>query len=335
MLSLRKIVVRGGSIMPRFSNQKLKPLYLAWILQERTDENNVMTAQDIVRALAAYDIPADRKSIYDDIEALRQYGVDVELRRGKNGGYFVASRDFELPELKLLVDAVQSSRLITAKKSNALIKKISRLTSTEQAKTLNRQVYIRGRAKALNETVYYAIDSIHEAIHAGKKISFKYFSYSITKSRIYRRPDKEYIRTPIAMCWNDDNYYLVTFAPKFENPYATYRVDRMTAVEVLDEKADKFNKETFSITDYIKQNFGMFTGETMAAKLAFDESLVSVVLDQFGADTHMTGISNGRFIINANVSATPTFLGWMFQFGNKAEILEPENLRETMRDMLA
>ena len=321
--------------MPRYSTQKLKPLYLARILLERTDENNVMSTTDLVNAMSAYDIPVERKSIYDDIDALRQYGMDIELRRGKKGGYYIASRDFELPELKLLVDAVQSSRLITAKKSSELIKKLSKLTSISQAKLLNRQVHISGRAKALNESVYYVIDSIHEAINTGKKISFKYFNYSITKSRVYKRPDKAYIRTPVAMCWNEDNYYLVTFAPQFEKPYATYRVDRMTEVEVLEEKADKCDKKVFSLSEYIKQNFGMFTGETIAAKIAFDENLVSVVLDQFGSDTHLTPFGENRFIINANVSATPVFLGWIFQFGNQAEILEPESLRNAMLSLLA
>jgi len=320
--------------MPRYSTQKMKPMYLARILLERTDETNVMTTGDIVSALAAYDIPVERKSLYDDIEALRLYGLDIELRRGKGGGYYVASRDFELPELKLLVDAVQSSRLITGRKSNALIKKLSKLTSFEQAKQLNRHVHINGRAKALNETVYYSIDTIHAAINAGMKISFKYFYYNISKKRIYHRDDRKYTRTPVAMCWNDDNYYLVTYSPHFDNPFATYRVDRMTDVEMQDEKADKYSKVQFNLNDYIKQNFGMFTGETVAAKLEFDESLVSVVLDQFGTDTHLIKADNNRFIINANVSTSPVFLGWIFQFGDKAEILEPESLREAMRGML-
>jgi len=320
--------------MPRSSNQKLKPLYLARILLEKTDEDNLMTSQDIISALAAYDVPADRKSIYTDIEALQQYGLDVELRRGKKGGYYVASRDFELPELKLLVDAVQSSRLITGRKSSTLIKKLSKLTSEAQAKQLNRQVHISGRAKNLNETVYYAVDCIHAAINASKKISFNYFSYNTSKKRIYHRDDRKYVRTPVAMCWNDDNYYLVTYNPQFEIPFATYRVDRMTDVEMLDEKADKYDKSEFNITDYVKQNFGMFTGETVTAKIAFDESLVSVVLDQFGADTHLIKTGENKFIINASVSASPVFLGWIFQFGDKAEILEPESLREAMRNMI-
>ncbi|MDR2600346.1 MAG: WYL domain-containing protein [Oscillospiraceae bacterium] len=320
--------------MPRYSSQKLKALYLARILLEQTDEKNVMSTTDLVRAMSVFDIPVERKSIYDDIEALRHYGMDIELRRGKKGGYFVASRDFELPELKLLVDAVQSSYLITGKKSRELIKKLSKLTSTEQAKQLNRQVHIQGRSKALNETVYYTIDSIHEAINEGKKISFKYFGYDIKKSRVYKGSEKVYIRTPVAMCWNNDNYYLVTYAPQFENPYATYRVDRMVDVKLTKEKAEKCNKETFKLSDYIKQNFGMFSGEMVKAMIAFDESLVSVVLDRFGSETHLMKHEDNKFTIRVNVSATPVFFGWIFSFRDQAEILEPESLREDMERML-
>ena len=326
--------IQGVFDVPRYSSQKLKPLYLARILLERTDENNAMSTTDLVKALAVYDIPVERKSIYDDIDALRHYGLDIELKRGKNSGYYIASRDFELPELKLLVDAVQSSKLITGKKSSILIKKLSKLTNEAQAKQLNRQVHIQGRPKALNETVYYTIDSIHEAINNGKKISFKYFSYNMTKTRIYKNPDKVYIRTPVAMCWKDDNYYLVTFAPQFEDPYATYRVDRISDVEVLDEKADKSNKKEFNLNEYIKQNFGMFTGEKVRAKIAFKESLVGVVLDHFGADIPLYKKDRNRFYINTEISATPVFFSWIFLFGNDAEILEPESLRESMRNML-
>jgi predicted DNA-binding transcriptional regulator YafY len=162
--------------MARSSKQKLKPLYIAKILSDQTDENNVMNAQGIIEALSRYDIPADRKSIYDDIEALRTFGYDIILIPGKGGGYYIASRDFELPELKLLVDAVESSRLITSKKSRELIKKLSKLTSNAQAKLLNRQVYLSHRSKALNEAVYYNIDAIHYAINSGIQISFKYFN---------------------------------------------------------------------------------------------------------------------------------------------------------------
>ena len=321
--------------MPRSSNQKMRPIYLARILLERTDENNTLTAQGIIDALSAYDIPATRKVVYEDVEALRQYGLDIELRHGKDGGYFIASRVFELPELKLLVDAVQSSQLITGKKSRELIKKLSTLTSADQAKQLNRHVYLSGRAKTLNETVYYSIDAIHAAINAGKKISFKYFDYNTKKKRVYRRNENAYIRTPIAMCWNEDNYYLITYRPDSDDPYATFRVDRMAGVEVLGEAADKLDRKKFNVAEYIRKTFSMYAGETVQAKLAFHESLVSVVLDQFGSDTHMTDIGGDRFAISAEVSNSPVFLGWIFQLRDRVEIIEPESLRAAMRNMLA
>ncbi|GHU97403.1 hypothetical protein FACS1894208_12740 [Clostridia bacterium] len=320
--------------MPRSSNQKAKQLYIARLLLERTDENNTLTADQIVSALAAYDIPAARRSVYDDIEALKLFGLDIEHRGGKDGGYFIANRDFELPELKLLVDAVQSCRFITEKKSSELIGKLSKLTSAEQAKQLNRQVYMSGRAKALNEKVYYNIDALHTAINAGKKISFKYFVYNTRKRQVFRRNGDAYIRSPVAMCWNDDNYYLITYSPKHDGDrFATYRVDRMAEVEVLEERADEYNRRQFKISDYVKRTFGMYSGEVTKATLAFDESLVSVVLDHFGGDTRLTKADDGRFTIYADVSSSPVFLGWIFQLGGKAEILEPESLRTAMLEL--
>lgn len=321
--------------MPRSSNQKFKPLYLARIFDERTDEDNVLTAQELVDALALYDVPANRKSIYDDIDALRQFGMDIELRHGKDGGYYLASRDFEIAELKLLVDAVQSSRFITTKKSNELIKKLSKLASASQAKQLNRQVFIAGRAKAINETIYYNIDAIHAAINEGKKISFKYFEYDMKKNRIYRRKGKTYVRTPVALCWSDDKYYLIAYCPMFENPYANYRVDRMANVEVINDKADKYDRKAFNISKYITRSFGMFSGEVIKARLAFDEEAAHVVFDHFGTDLHLSDAGGGRFAISVEVANSWMFLTWMLQLGKKAEILEPESLRESMRKMLA
>ncbi|MCL2045231.1 MAG: WYL domain-containing protein [Oscillospiraceae bacterium] len=320
--------------MARSANQKLKILYIAKILTEYTDEENHMKTQEILDALARYDISADRKSIYSDIEALRQYGLDIENKPGPGGGYYIASRDFELPELKLLVDAVQSSRLITGKKSRELIEKLSKLTSISQGKQLNRQVVIGERIKPLNETVYYSIDAIHAAINEGKKISFKYFEYDRNKRRIYRRNNEAYVRTPIAMCWNEDKYYLVTYNPMYENPIAPFRVDRMTNVTVLDEIADVYDKKKYNISDFIKRTFGMFSGETVLARLAFDESLVSVILDYFGAQTIMIPTEGDRFIIDVEVSNSPVFLAWMFQFGEKSEIISPDSLREAMGSLI-
>ena len=321
--------------MPRSSNQKLKPLYLAKILFEQTDETHVINAQGLVDALSVYGISAIRKTIYDDIEALRQFGLNVELQRGNDGGYYIASRDFELPELKLLVDAVQSSRLISGKKSNELIQKISTLTSINQAKQLKRHIYINGRGKGLNDAVYYIIDAIHTAINEGKKISFKYFDYNIKKKRVYRKNGNPYMRTPITMCWNEDKYYLLSYYPVHTDAYATFRIDRMSDIEILNDKAEKHDKKSFNVEDYLRKTFGMYAGETVSATLAFNESLVSVVLDHFGNDIHMTDIGGSKFSIRAEVSNSPVFLGWIFQLGDKAEIVEPRSLRLSMRNMIA
>jgi predicted DNA-binding transcriptional regulator YafY len=312
-------------------NQKLRVLRLREILETRTDERNPLTLKQIMAALAAYDLISERKTLYDDFDKLDQSGFEV-VREGKK--YYHGDRNFELPELKLLVDAVQSSQLITEKKSRELIGKLSKLTSEAQAQQLKRHVYNLGR-KTSNNRVYYSIDAIHDAINAGKKISFKYFDYDIKKERAYRRNSDVYVRTPVALCWNDDKYYLVTYHPKYidRNPFANFRVDRMIEVDVLDEDADTYDKKTFKIEEHIKRSFGMFSGETTRAKLAFDESLVSVVLDHFGNDTRMTGVGGGRFATTVDVSSSPTFLAWMFQFGDKAEILEPESLRDEMRKL--
>jgi predicted DNA-binding transcriptional regulator YafY len=198
---------------------------------------------------------------------------------------------------------------------------------------------VSGRAKALNETVYYNIDAIHAAINAGKKIRFKYFDYTTGKNRVYRRNGSAYVRTPIAMCWNDDKYYLIAYNKKYEdqNPFANFRVDRMSDVVVCEEKAEKYDKRSFNVNDYVKRSFGMYVGETVRARLAFDESLVNPVLDHFGHGTALVKMKDGsgRFSILADVSSSPVFLSWMLTFGDKAEILEPDSLRAEMRKHVA
>jgi predicted DNA-binding transcriptional regulator YafY len=303
------------------------------ILLEKTDEQHPMSIAEIITALDAYGIQAERKSIYTDFELLRQFGLDIETQRSKTTGYYIASRQFELPELKLLVDAVQSSRFITKKKSEELIKKLSSLTSSEQAKQLRRQVYIADRAKTINETVYYSIDQIHCAINNHKKITFKYFDYDVSKNRIYRKQGELYQATPVTLCWNDDNYYLITYNAKYDS-LTHYRVDRMSGVAVLDEKGDAFDRSKFNIAEHAKRVFGMFSGEIVRARLSFDNSLVNVVLDHFGKDVRMLSADDGWFDISVDVSISPVFLAWMFTFGNKAVIKDPENLIAAMMERL-
>jgi len=319
--------------MPRSFNQRGKLLYLMKILLEKTDDENSMTMGEIIAELTSYDIQAERKSIYSDFEILRQYGLDIETRRDKVVGYYIGERQFELPELKLLVDAVQSSRFISKKKSETLIKKLASLTSNEQAKQLNRQVFITDRAKTINEIVYYSIDQIHFAINNNKKITFKYFDYDVGKNRVYRKKGESYHATPVTLCWNDDNYYLVAFNKKYD-ALANYRVDRMSDVNASEEDADKFNRRDFNVTEHAKRVFGMYEGKTVRARLSFDNSLVNVVLDHFGKDVLMPSSDDGWFDILVNVSISPVFLAWMFTFGDKAVIKGPEELIAEMKELL-
>ena len=318
--------------MASSSNQKLKLLYLMKILLERTDVQAPMTIAEIVEALAGYDIKAERKSLYSDMELLRQFGVDIEMQRGKTVGYYIAERQCELPELKLLVDAVQSCRFITKKKSEELIKKLSSLTSSQQAKQLRRQVFVAERAKTINETVYYSIDQIHHAIVEGKRIAFQYFDYDVKKKRVFRRQGELYLTTPVSLCWNNDNYYLIAYSAKYDD-FTHYRVDRMSGVDVLDEDGDTFDKDKFNIAEHAKRAFGMYDGELVRARLAFDKSLVNVVLDHFGKDVLMLPSTDGWFEILVHVSISPVFLAWVFQFGDSAEIKEPDSLIVAMREL--
>jgi len=315
--------------MPTSPNQKIKLLYLMRTLMERTDEEHTLTIQELLSALAEHGIIAERKSIYTDIKSLRRYGLDIEQRKTKTVGYFIASRQFELPELKLLVDAVQSSRFVTQRKSKVLIQKLSSLTSIHQAKELSRQVLSADRPKAINESVYYNIDAIHAAVNTELKISFKYFDYDLSKERAYRKSGELYTQTPIALCWNDDKYYLICYSSKYDS-FVNFRVDRMSGVSVCEELADKVDKKRFNISEYIRHTFGMYGGAVLSATLRFDKKLVNSVLDRFGSDVKLN-VDGDFFEINVDVSESPVFLSWIAQFGSKAEIISPESLREAMR----
>jgi predicted DNA-binding transcriptional regulator YafY len=314
-------------------NQRTKLLYLKKILLEKTDEQNPITMQGIITELAEHDIHAERKSIYNDMDILRQYGLDIEIVKGKIRGYYIAYRQFELPELKLLVDAVQSSRFITEKKSEELIAKLSSLTSQAQAADLKRHIVVANRPKSINEQSYYSVDVIHAAVNNGKKIAFKYFDYDVNKNRVFRKDGADYKVTPVTLCWDSDKYYLVAYNAE-HNELRNYRVDRMCDVMATDISGDDFDKSRFNIAEYIRGMFGMYGGEVTQARISFDNSLVNVVLDYFGKDTVITPIDNERFEVSVDVTVSPVFLGWVFQFAGKAQILSPDSLVNAMREMV-
>lgn len=313
-------------------NQRLKIMYLYKILNDETDEEHQLTLAQISDRLAEYGISAKRKALYDDIEALRQYGVDIICEKTKTFGYYVGNREFELPELKLLADAVCSARCLSVKKSSELLKKIESLAGIHNGKLIQRQVYVVDRAKSVNERIYINVDALHRAVNEGKKISFRYFDYDINAKPVYRDGDR--VCSPLALSWDDGKYYLIAIYPKYPDTYTNFRVDRMSDITVLDEPAEKAPSD-FSISEYMNTTFSMFSGNTVEAVFKFDNSLVNVIVDRFGKNVHMNKYDEQHFTVKLSVRAEATFFGWLFQFGQKAEILSPQSLKKKYAEMLS
>lgn len=314
------------------ANQRLKILYLYKILLEHTDEEHYITMPEIISQLELYGIKAARKALYDDIEALKIFGLDIISGRGSNAGYKVVNRDFELPELKLLADAVSSSRFLTECKSKELLKKLEKLTSIYEAKQIHRQIYIADRVKAINERIYINVDAIHRAIAERKKISFKYFDYDLNKKKCYRKG----IRTcsPYALTWDDERYYLVAHYEKYDS-ISNFRVDRMECVEILNEPAQKYPEE-FKLSAYLNSTFSMFSGEAEEVKLRFENSLINAVIDRFGKKVTISPDGDEHFTVRVQIKTEhpEPFFGWLFQFSTKVKIVEPYALREKYREQL-
>lgn len=321
--------------MARSSRQKLKILYVMDYLLQNTDEEHPATLAQLAAYLEECGIAAERKSLYDDFEALRAYGVDiVSTGGGRSSGYYVAGRDFELPELKLLVDSVQSSKFITHKKTAALIKKIERLGSVYEARQLQRQVYVAGRIKTMNESIYYNVDEIHSGISQGKMIRFRYFDLNVHKERCYRRDGAYYTASPFALTWDNENYYLIAYDPDAAE-IRHYRVDRMANISVLE--LPRTGAEAFRALDmgaYGRKVFGMFSGEAEPMYLRFDDHLVGAVLDRLGPDTMLIPDGEGHFTVTASIVPSPQFYAWIFGFGAMAQILAPAAAIEEMRAQL-
>jgi predicted DNA-binding transcriptional regulator YafY len=313
-----------GKLMSKLPNQKLKLLYLLKIFLEKTDNEHALTVPEIIEELKKYNISAERKSIYDDIEALKVFGIDIVCRKSKTYDYNITSRTFQLAELKLLADAIASSKFITEKKSRQLIKKIGSLTSIHEAKQLTRQVYVSGRVKAMNEKIYYNVDMIHQAISNKKQIAFKYYDYTIDKKKQYRKDGNKYMASPYALTWDNENYYLISYYEKYQG-ITHFRVDKMEDIEILELKSLDIE---INIAEYSKKIFSMFVGEEETVRIRFDNSLLGVVIDRFGKDTLIYKIDDNNFMAILKVELSPPFLGWIFQFGDKVKIISPENVVE-------
>ena len=320
--------------MAKSPNQKLKIVYLMDFLRSNSDENHPVSIAEIIKHLEGYGISAERKSLYDDIEALRTYGMDIIQQKGPGGGYYLGTREFELPELKLLVDSVQASRFITGKKSMALIKKVEALASIYDAGTLHRQVYVSNRIKTMNESIYYNVDKIHTGIASDRQINFKYFEYSVTKERSFRRGGQEYAVSPYALTWNNENYYLIAFDSE-SSQIRHYRVDEMASISISDKVRE--GKEVLggmNMAEYTEKVFGMFSGKAEKVRLSCENHLAGAVIDRFGKDIIIVSTDKERFTITVDVVPSPQFLAWVFGFQGSMKILSPASVVEEMSTLL-
>ena len=316
--------------MAKGANQKIKILYLMKIFMERTDDEHGLTLEEIISALSEYGIDAERKALYDDFETLRLFGFDIDKRRDKSVRYHMVSRDFELPELKLLVDAVQSSKFITRKKSNELIKKIESFTSKYEAQKLQRQVYVANRIKTMNESIYYTVDYIHEAINNNVKVSFKYFEWNEKKEKVLRHNCKTYQISPFALTWDDENYYMIGYDSE-EGKIKHYRVDKMQNLAVTEIKRDGAELfKNFDMAVYSNKTFGMFGGKEETVTLRCENSLAGVIIDRFGSDTVFYNVNDKTFDFHIKVHTSVHFLTWLMNFGDKISVLSPDSVKDEL-----
>lgn len=319
--------------MPKGTNSKLKLYRLAQIMLEKTDEDHYIKMPEIMEALKAYDITADRKTIYTDLKDLEALGIEVDGEPvGNRYHYHVVSRPFELPELKLLVDAIQSSKFITERKTNALIKKLETLVSKYDAAKLQRQVYVSGRIKTMNESIYYTVDAIHNAISENKKIKFQYFQWNVKKEMELRHGGVFYHISPWGLSWDDENYYLVGYDSEAQL-IKHYRVDKMLHIQMTDESRE--GKEYFKkldMADYSKKSFGMFAGKEQSVKLLVENNLAGVIIDRFGKDIMLIPADADHFTVNVKVHVSRQFLGWIISLGEGVKIVGPNEVVEQVKE---
>lgn len=320
--------------MPRSAGQKLKLLYLMRLLEEESCEAHPVSTARIIEYLEGKGIHCERKSVYDDVEKLREFGIDVLQNSSRlGGGYYLGEREFELPELKLLVDAVQSSRFITTKKSRELITKLENKAGRHDAGKLQRQVHVVGRVKSDNESIYYSIDTIHNGIQENRQISFLYLDWNLKKEMAPRSPERRAV-SPWALIWQNEYYYLVAF-DRESGSIKHYRVDKMGDVRVEAPTREGLKQfEQLDLASYANQTFGMFGGKGETVVISFPKNLVGVVVDRFGKDVSIREMGNDTFRVRAKVAVSNQFFGWLAGIGKSAKILSPETVKEQYREYL-
>ncbi len=313
--------------------QRQKMLYLVKIFSEETDDDHSLTMQEIIRKLAEHGVNADRKTLYTDFEELRDFGFDILMEKsGRNFYYHIGRRSFELPEMKLLVDAVQSAKAITDKKSGELIKKLETMVSKYEARQLNRQVIITGRIKSMNESIYYNVDAIHEAISTDKQIRFKYFKWDLQKKMKLRKEGTWFQVSPWGLLWDDEYYYLIGF-DSWEKKIKHYRVDKMLQISVVEEKREGMEQfQKIDMPRYTRSLFGMFSGEETRVTLEAENEMVGVLIDRFGKDIFIKPVDENHFLTNVNVIVSGQFLGWILGLGGRVKIMAPDEVVSVVKE---
>lgn len=313
-------------------HSRTKLMHILAFLQQQSDDERGVTLAQILMDLESHGICAERKSVYRDLQLLKDCGYDIEKNAQRPVEYCLMSRDFDIAELKLLADAVQSARFISESMSGKLIRKIERLTSRRLAGKLHRQVHFAGRVKTQNEHVHYTTATIHEAIHESRRVHFKYVDFDLSKSTSPRRGGSVYELSPYALVWNDDNYYVAGFYER-HNDVCVFRVDRMKSVESSDIPSVPM-PEGFDLSQFIETKFGMFGGEQVSLDLRFTNNLINPVIDRFGLKTPILQDDPEHFIAHVRASISPVFYSWLFQFGDRAQVLSPKRIAQDYRIML-
>lgn len=316
-------------------DQKLRTLYLMDIMLERTDDTHMLNASQLCEILEReYSISTDRRTIYAEMETLTRYGLDVQQKKGKNPGYYIGAREFELPELKLLVDAVQSSKFITESKSRELIKKLEKLCCRTDAAILSKQVFIVNRLKAENETIYYNVDYIHNAIYENREISFQYAEWTMQKKFHLKKNGVRYVVSPWALTWDDENYYLVAYDDT-AGQIRHYRVDKMQHTEILEtERKGEETFRNFDLAKFAKKTFGMYGGHDEEVTLVCEKHFAGIMIDRFGHDVWLVPTDEEHFRIRVLVSVSPQFFGWLTGIGPGVKIESPQCVREEYKRYL-
>ncbi len=318
--------------MAEVNCQKLKLLYLMKIFSEDTDDAHMLTLSQIISKLKAYGVDVERKTLYQDLALLRDFGFDIiREQTQRNFMYHIGNRDFELPELKLLVDSVQSAKFMTDKKSKSLIRKLEGMVSKYEAQKLQRQVAISGRIKTMNESIYFNVDKLHEAIGSDSQIRFKYYQWNVKKEMELRKGGAWYKVSPWGLMWDDENYYLVGYDAE-DKIIKHYRVDKMLQISLLNAKREgKDEFKEFDMPRYTKSLFGVYGGEELRITLEAENKFVGVLIDRFGKDIPIKLVDEEYFRTTVNVAVSNQFLGWIMALGNGVKIVAPETVVERMK----